>query len=113
MSTATVETKVKKSLIDKNVKAFLKTIRKVYGTLDQSGYNTTYTTTGLGEPLTVFEFNIDSIFGIAGAYYISKGEWFSAKNEYKLKDFSPDNQDFAIGAILEVQAKSLDNILHC
>lgn len=89
-------------LADKNVQAFLKTIRYAEGTLGENGYRTMYTgktfTSFADHPRTV---NCATSNGrqlcssAAGAYQFLTRTWDELKSRLNLKDFSPQNQDLA------------------
>lgn len=89
-------------LADKNVQAFLKTIRYAEGTLGANGYNIMFT----GKTFSSFtdhprQLNCAMSNGkqlcstAAGAYQFLSKTWDALKKKLNLPDFSPQSQDLA------------------
>lgn len=95
---------LKKSLENKNVKAFLKTIRRCEGTDAQDGYAYLFGSSVLNNkrikdftehPNKAEKFGSSNSSTAAGAYQILFKVWRPIQVKYNLPDFSPASQDLA------------------
>lgn len=106
-------TKVKNSVTDKNVKAFLKVIRIGEGTSGADGYHIMFTGTKFSD-LSKHP-NIKHCAGslcstAAGAYQFLYRTWTGAQSALSLPDFSEQSQDLAAVYLIN-QRGALDDVI--
>lgn len=113
MSVLTVK-KVKSSITNKNVKAFLKTIRIGEGTSGDNGYKTLFGSGTFSSYANHPNIRVTSggyTSTAAGAYQILYKTWLECQSALSLSDFSPGNQDLAAVYLIERRG-ALDDVIN-
>jgi muramidase (phage lysozyme) len=109
----TIKAKLKMSIREKNLKAFLLMIRYAEGTSSQDGYKKLYGGSLFNDfsnhpNIAITKWGITST--AAGAYQILFKTWIEIQQRLKLTDFSPQSQDKAAVELIK-RRKALDDVL--